>query len=816
MEGHDEEENEEIMLLREQRRQLCENIENQRRNREDLINNLSLIVPDLVTSLELSLKVATSFGGVTSTKRERTRYPRADAKDRDYVMKGVVFGGSLRNGQNGSGGFQNGVENRSLSRVQMKANGVVENRFGRRVESWNGDSGDSQNWGMDDWAEKEGGRMEALTFVKGMVAACLLAPGTSVPMDSTGLHRRLSKDPTVAERDALAELGAEGGGIKAVEIALKALGDNSNGSVEIEEFAVSGKTRLMVLGIDRNRLSKELLAPSSLRMPGDAPHNMMGIMGPGGNMEPNGCPGPQNMGPGPPRPDMWVGGNDPHLQVAPPLPGPGPPMFPGGPPPSMVPRGGPRGMQGMMGMPGPGLQMGFGGMPQFQRPHLAPGLGSGPPVVAGKRVGEDDDMKDLENLLNKKSYRELQQSKTGEELLELLHRPTAKETAVAAKFKTKGGSALKEYCAALTKEDCRRQRGSFMACEKVHFRRIIAPHTDSNLGDCSFLDTCRHMKTCKYVHYELDPTQDVRGMMTGVPGLPPPQRPSGRPRRAEYCSDAELGEPQWINCDIRTFRMDVLGQFGVIMADPPWDIHMELPYGTMADDEMRNLNVPALQTDGLIFLWVTGRAMELGRECLELWGYRRVEEMIWVKTNQLQRIIRTGRTGHWLNHSKEHCLVGIKGNPDVNRNIDTDVIVAEVRETSRKPDEMYPLLERISPRTRKLELFARMHNTHAGWISLGNQLNGVRLVDEELRARFKSAYPEVEVQPPDPPSKVACHEGENSTPRMKSPPHSASLVKENGEGNAGVATVSSSGNTGGDEKMGSDKDSEAANRQDDP
>lgn len=73
---------------------------------------------------------------------------------------------------------------------------------------------------------------------------------------------------------------------------------------------------------------------------------------------------------------------------------------------------------------------------------------------------------------------------------------------------------------------------------------------------------------------------------------------------------------------------------------------------------------------------------------LELWGYKRVEEIIWVKTNQLQRIIRTGRTGHWLNHSKEHCLVGIKGNPEVNRNIDTDVIVAEVRETSRKPDEV--------------------------------------------------------------------------------------------------------------------------------
>ena len=38
-------------------------------------------------------------------------------------------------------------------------------------------------------------------------------------------------------------------------------------------------------------------------------------------------------------------------------------------------------------------------------------------------------------------------------------------------------------------------------------------------------------------------------------------------------------------------------------------------------------------------------------------SYARCDELIWVKTNQLQRLIRTGRTGHWLNHGKEHCLV---------------------------------------------------------------------------------------------------------------------------------------------------------------
>ena len=39
----------------------------------------------------------------------------------------------------------------------------------------------------------------------------------------------------------------------------------------------------------------------------------------------------------------------------------------------------------------------------------------------------------------------------------------------------------------------------------------------------------------------------------------------------------------------------MIGKFTVIMADPPWDIHMELPYGTMTDDEMRNMGVETVQ-----------------------------------------------------------------------------------------------------------------------------------------------------------------------------------------------------------------------------
>jgi|SRR6266850_1291231 len=55
----------------------------------------------------------------------------------------------------------------------------------------------------------------------------------------------------------------------------------------------------------------------------------------------------------------------------------------------------------------------------------------------------------------------------------------------------------------------------------------------------------------------------------------------------------------------------------------------------MTDDEMRAMPIPTLQDEGLLFLWVTGRAMEIGRECLRVWGYTRVDEVIWVKTNQV-------------------------------------------------------------------------------------------------------------------------------------------------------------------------------------
>ncbi|POV99150.1 hypothetical protein PSTT_13954 [Puccinia striiformis] len=221
----------------------------------------------------------------------------------------------------------------------------------------------------------------------------------------------------------------------------------------------------------------------------------------------------------------------------------------------------------------------------------------------------------------------------------------------------------------------------------------------------------RRMDTCRYLHW----------MVEDPLAFPTPAQPSTKDdaltQSQAGSSSVKTFPPQWVNCDLRHLDVGILGKFNVLMMDPPWDIHMSLPYGTMTDDEMLKMPVPSLQeSGGLIFV-----------------GYERIEEIVWVKTNQLQRLIRTGRTGHYLNHSKEHCLVGFKRPADkvgegsmtkeeirealswVKSGIDTDVIVAEVRETSRKPDEIYEMIERACPGGRKLELFGRSYNFRPGW-----------------------------------------------------------------------------------------------------
>lgn len=281
----------------------------------------------------------------------------------------------------------------------------------------------------------------------------------------------------------------------------------------------------------------------------------------------------------------------------------------------------------------------------------------------------------------------------------------------------------------------------FMQCikTKIHYIPNLKSQTDVSLGDCSYLDTCHKLNSCRYVHYlQYVPAEILKGKGSQDNA----HETSGTVNYTlGYNCSCALRKPlpaQWIRCDVRKFDFSILGKFSVVIADPAWNIHMNLPYGTCNDMELLQLPFNELQDEGILFLWVTGRAIELGKESLQSWGYRVINEVSWIKINQLGRTIVTGRTGHWLNHSKEHLIVGVKGSVEwVNRHIDVDLMVSVTRETSRKPDELYGIAERmVGPHARKLELFGRDHNIRSGWFTVGNQLTGERIYESDVRQKY--------------------------------------------------------------------------------
>lgn len=178
---------------------------------------------------------------------------------------------------------------------------------------------------------------------------------------------------------------------------------------------------------------------------------------------------------------------------------------------------------------------------------------------------------ELDWLLNAPSLKDRENRRVGGEIQELLTAKSFREQLMIEKFQSAGGSQLREFCPHKTREDCRRTSSSGRACPRLHFRKIIQAHTDESLGDCSFLNTCFHLETCKFVHYTIDLTQETE----------PRQKSGGKNSSLGTLKNPELKltPPQWINCDLRSLDMAVLGKFSIIMADPPWDIHMELPYG---------------------------------------------------------------------------------------------------------------------------------------------------------------------------------------------------------------------------------------------
>jgi len=206
--------------------------------------------------------------------------------------------------------------------------------------------------------------------------------------------------------------------------------------------------------------------------------------------------------------------------------------------------------------------------------------------------------------------------------------------------------------------------------------------------------------------------------------------------------------PTYLEADLRSFELPSLlpVKYDCILIDPPLEEYTKshpthAPSKPWTWDEIAELPIPQIANNpGLIWLWVgSGKAdeagvsgLDKGREILAKWGYRRCEDIVWLKTNAKRPGLENeAETKTILTHTKEHCLMGIRGTVRrstdshfVHCNVDTDVIVWEGDEQDplHKPPELYNLIESFCLGTRRLELFGSSKNARAGWLTVGMEV----------------------------------------------------------------------------------------------
>ncbi len=177
----------------------------------------------------------------------------------------------------------------------------------------------------------------------------------------------------------------------------------------------------------------------------------------------------------------------------------------------------------------------------------------------------------------------------------------------------------------------------------------------------------------------------------------------------------------------------VTGQFGAILADPPWRFdnatgkvapeHRRLRrYATMGLDDICGMPVcnHAAPTSHL-YLWVPNALIQDGFKVMSAWGFQYKSMLTWLKVRKDGGPDGRG-VGFYFRNVTEQVLFGVRG-----RNARTlapgrrqvNLIATRKREHSRKPDELYQIIEACS-RGPFLELFARTNRS--GWTQHGDQL----------------------------------------------------------------------------------------------
>lgn len=184
------------------------------------------------------------------------------------------------------------------------------------------------------------------------------------------------------------------------------------------------------------------------------------------------------------------------------------------------------------------------------------------------------------------------------------------------------------------------------------------------------------------------------------------------------------------------------GSFGSISADVPWKYisyappdpeqrhprHTERHYDTMTLDEIKALPVADLAApDAHLWFWTFGAFLELSFEVLRAWGFRYSSVgFTWVKLKgdhgdgppriiSLEEAFHVG-LGKTTRKGTEICLLARRGSPRRLSGAVREVILAPVREHSRKPDEAYDRIRRYADGP-YLELFSR--ENREGWTTWG-------------------------------------------------------------------------------------------------
>lgn len=175
------------------------------------------------------------------------------------------------------------------------------------------------------------------------------------------------------------------------------------------------------------------------------------------------------------------------------------------------------------------------------------------------------------------------------------------------------------------------------------------------------------------------------------------------------------------------------GQFKTILADPPWRFmnstgkvapeHKRLMrYPTLTQQDICELPVAQLaEAKAHLYLWVPNALIAEGLEVMKRWGFTYKCNLVWYKTRKDGGPDGRG-VGFYFRNVTELILFGTRGNMRTLQpgRTQTNIIVKQRREHSRKPDEQYPLIESCSPGP-FLELFAR--NAQPGWKAWGNQID---------------------------------------------------------------------------------------------